>query len=369
MKYLNILGLLWICLNFYTTKAQTVNLNGTVVNVNDIPLDNSLPINNSLLKSAGKPLYTPVLIFKSKNSSFFAKATNEIIEQTDELKSLSLSESPATGNFELFDANGTLLYKTKTEWPILRCKISSDGKICGITTSWSNEEDWYSRMIFLNNNGSEIFREDSIDNYYPNTDGRIVYYFKTQGGSRYLFCKNFNNGSFWKIPIAEDSWIGSVSAQGYHVVVNSSISGLYSYGSYGMLLWNNPKLLGGSGHLSYKGDFLLKMNNTPYYGFDLFENVTGKYLLTLGSTVFDGIISHAFRACFIDGLSDKIAVLYNVDGRYGLKIFNTQGEELFSQLINSTELSVNFFYCAYGQEGKVEVFINNLLSTTLTLTF
>ena len=59
MKYLNILGLLWICLNFYTTKAQTVNLNGTVVNVNDIPLDNSLPINNSLLKSAGKPLYTP----------------------------------------------------------------------------------------------------------------------------------------------------------------------------------------------------------------------------------------------------------------------------------------------------------------------
>lgn len=368
MRYPTLIGTL-LCLYGSGITAQTVDLNGPKVNIHEILLDNGLPLNNlPQVNPEGKPLYTPILVYKSKNNSFFAKVTNEAVEENGELKSLSLSDAPATGTFEMFDANGTLLYKAKTEWPISRCKILGDGKICGVTTSWSNEEaEWYSRVIFLNDKGAEIFRVDSIDNFYPNADGKIIYYSKTYATSNYLFCKNFIDGSAWKIPIHDNSRVGSVSGQGYHTVVTSSVHGLYSYGPNGELLWSNPNSLGGGGSLSFRGEFLLRGSNSADFGFNLYENKTGKYLFTIGSSVVDGIVSHAFRGCFIDGSADRIAILYNVKGRYALKLFNTLGEELHSQFVNSSAKAVNFFNCAYRPEGKVDVYINHLLADTINL--
>ena len=239
MKIINlffIISLLFVTRN----SAQTIDLEGLVVDVNEIPINGQLYLGAANNESKGEAMVTHRILFKSEDGHFFAKTSYDDVSKLDLLE--TKSDLNLKNILEVYDSTGKLQLKKELEHPIMKCSFDKEGEYCYIkTTSFRVEEtDSYSSLVILKK--GEILIEEKYVNYFFDRD-KCIYYNNNDESGRYLFYRNFETGQNWQIPIDANSHAISVSQDGDHVILSSpNYPGLQSYDSSGKLLWFNPEL-------------------------------------------------------------------------------------------------------------------------------
>ncbi|MBN2165065.1 MAG: hypothetical protein JW717_02190 [Marinilabiliaceae bacterium] len=239
--------LIALCYIVTTGTAQKISLNGYEVDIDKVPLNGPLQLDNQTnksnqqtqLKSATTTQQsTHVSVFKANNNKYFALSKNT------EFVLPNNSISNKSGKIEIYDGKGSLLWSKETELPVLNCKLSNDGKYCNaILYNWTEvEETEY--LIVLDKRGKEIYKEENVSRIHPNSNKDIFYYTKFNVDTTYLKYNNLVNGNKWEVTVPKKSRVGAVSENGSNAIICSN-EGLFSYNSNGKLLWSEPSLIGG----------------------------------------------------------------------------------------------------------------------------
>ena len=348
-------------------SAQTIDLGGLVVDVNEIPINGQLYLGATNNGSKGAGIVTSQILFKSEDGRFFAKTSYDNISKHDLLE--TKSDWNLKNILEVYDSSGKLQFKKELEHPIMKCSFDKEGKYCYlITTSFPTEEtDSYSNLIILKE--GEILIEEKYVNHFFDRD-KCIFYNNNDEENKYLFYKNFATGQNWKVPIDYHSHAIAISQEGNNVIVYSKdYPRLQSYDSSGKLLWFNPELKEGvSNSLSKNGKYLLRTNKANV--FSVYDNLTGNYLSSIFPLQFEGETIYPTFGCFIDNTEDRILIVARYDGVPKKCIFcefDIKGELINNILVNTSYH--NIFRAILNADGSISIFFNGIEEVKLSNEF
>jgi len=354
---LSVLGsVVLFCLLGNSLFAQKIELGGIAIEKNEIPIRKSLVV-ESQSNSDGE---ISVLVFKSDNNQYFAKAKN-ILTFRDEG---GIQSEKAI--IELYDKSGMLLWSSELNKLVSKCKISDNGKFCHVIVYKNEEMDLSEYLISFNKLGEEIYHESNISQVYPNSNCDATYYNKTIDGVNYLIFKDFESGINWREKICDDCFITSVSDAGENISISSTKSGLYSMDRTGKILWENNLLIGGQAKLSPKGEYLLKNH---FGAFKIYNNGNGEYKYSVKTIEFKGYPINYIDACFIKNGGNKIVLVGHCgskEERYKtISVFNVNGDHLKTVTFNQ-KASAFLVDCIDNVGESFDMYLYNKYITTVS---
>ncbi|ASB48835.1 hypothetical protein [Alkalitalea saponilacus] len=358
--------------------AQTVNLNGISVTIDDIPLSwKGLNVNvDNELKSTNQGIKEHPVVFKSSNGKFLAKATNVEVLDPEILKS-STGSDKAVSKIELFTDDGVLIYSKELDYKVLRASISDDGKYSHVMIyeyTYLSEND-YSELKVLDSKGNQLKSVPDVGNYAATNDNG-VYYLKNEKDNdqiRFFGYFNMENNTSWEQPVDIQSSLSSVSQDGSHVALTSTnYPGLQSFNSAGTLLWSNPEILGGNWDtaLSPNGNYLLFRKGRERY--IIFDNLTGDFISSIRPFEVNGELMNFRTGCFIDNSEDRIlnssTVRINGEIRTVLSEHNLRGELIRKAIVQSTVIGYRLS-AVLNNDNTISVFLDGLEDVRLNSEF
>ena len=343
--------------------SQTINLGGTIVNIDDIPMDKRLiSTQNTILKSGGDEYNGIVCLYKSSNSQYFLKATQIDVPETM-LKSGEISG--VSHKIEMYNAQGGLKWSKDLELPISRCRVANDGSYCHGILEEYGEDFYYSKLVTFDANGNTIISDDNVGNLYPSFNKDIIYYHVHKGGTRVMHGRNLINNTHWEMPVSLSSAVACVSYDGSSVIEVSK-NGLVSLTAEGEVKWRNPDLGGRLISLSKNGEYLLirRAGHLTVY-----NNNNGDYLTSITA---EGVadVERPILGSLVLNNDSLIVTLSGYEifrkGWLNVCVFNLNGELLAMQDVNSNIVRTSIIGFR-NSDHSVSVFFEGVKVATIAL--
>ncbi|MBN2167106.1 MAG: hypothetical protein JW717_12575 [Marinilabiliaceae bacterium] len=369
MKHVKIIGTLLLCLNIYIGTAQTVNIRGIDIPLNEIPFNRAYQIKENNLKSAkvdttkGKP-HTA---FASRHKNRIAVASSQdVVRKNVALETKMVKET----TLEMYNKKGKLKWKTQMDNYIPLLGSISEKTNRSNFVWYSSSEDADNRILALyDSNGNEVFTDEYMGNIFPFTDDNheIVFYTKdpylsnNNDDASTLYCYNTTTKSRWSkmFDSSKPFAIVGVPGNGTYVLCglvslnNNDGSTLYCLSNKGEFLWKKEfqENLGNFSITSNGANFLRIVRDNKW---ELY-NKDGLQVRYNSVAKIEGNNFNPYNGCFVKNMDSVVSIVSYEINQSKIAFFNYNGLMLdYLQVPNTGNYFVEFM-----PDGKFYIFFDD----------
>ncbi|MCG8581364.1 MAG: hypothetical protein MI866_15685 [Bacteroidales bacterium] len=224
---LNII-LLIVTLTSTLSIAQTINIEGIEINLNNLPLNTSY---EPSIPQSEDNVVKRVRVFASDDKQKIA--INSFFERYD-----GYSCETYKRELKVYDAVGKLKWQKELKGFITQCKLSSGGQFSHIIERISDNGDDFYKLLICDDSGNEVYSCDNVTSVLSSKDNNSLFFYKRTTGNRYqLFYKHLTENQEWsKIYSSQRFTIQTVTDNGkYAVAISDSM--IQALNHKGEIIW------------------------------------------------------------------------------------------------------------------------------------